>query len=56
MSDTPDDQRIDDLGDTIDEARKQAEDHGTIPDSDPEPTFVDPDGDGEPGSPDQVPG
>lgn len=50
MSDTTgdDDQRIDDLDKTIDDARKPAEDHGTIPDSDPDPTFVDPDGDGDP--------
>ena len=52
MSDTSDDQRLDELGETIDDARKQAEDHGTIPDPDPDPSYVDPDGDGEAGSPD----
>ncbi|MGH9186850.1 MAG: relaxase domain-containing protein [Acidimicrobiales bacterium] len=31
----------------IDQARRQAEEHGTIPDSTPEPTYVDPDADGE---------
>jgi hypothetical protein len=48
MSDSSDDQRLDELGEKIDDARRQAEDHGTIPDSDPEPTFADPDGDGDP--------
>lgn len=55
MSDTPDDQRLDELGQQIDDARKQAEDHGTIPDSDPEPTYADPDGDGEEGAPNNAP-
>ncbi len=35
-------QRVDDLGDDIDEARRQAEEHGTIPDTTPEPTFKHP--------------
>ena len=52
MTDIPDDKQIDELEETIDDARRQAEDHGTIPDSEPDPTFVDPDGDGEPGSTD----
>ena len=55
MSDTPDDQHLDELGQQIDDARKQAEDHGTIPDPDPEPTFADPDGDGDEGTPNNAP-
>ncbi len=45
--DVPDDRQIDELEETIDDARRRAEDHGTIPDSDPDPSWVDPDGDGE---------
>ncbi len=55
MTDLPDDKQLDELEETIDDARRQAEDHGTIPDSEPEPSFVDPDGDGEPGSTDDDP-
>ncbi len=46
MPDPPDDEQIDELAETIDDARRRAEDHGTIPDSDPDPSWVDPDGDG----------
>ena len=46
MTDAPDDKQIDELEETIDDARRRAEDHGTIPDSDPDPSWVDPDGDG----------
>jgi hypothetical protein len=46
MSQTPDKDRIDELGEDIEEAREQAEDHGTLPQSDPDPTFIDPEGDG----------
>ncbi|MDP1819247.1 MAG: hypothetical protein Q8K58_05060 [Acidimicrobiales bacterium] len=35
------------VAEDIEQARRQAEEHGTIPDSTPEPTFVDPDADGE---------
>lgn len=55
MSDTPEDPRLDELDKTIDDARKQAEDHGTIPDSDPEPTFADPEGDGAEDPPNNAP-
>lgn len=51
---TPDDpdveqleERLDDLQRGIDDARTQAEEHGTLPDTTPEPTFADPDGDGD---------
>ena len=43
----PDDDRLDELEDTIDRAREQAEEHGTLPEDDPEQTFADPDADGE---------
>jgi len=43
----PDDDRLDDLEKTIDEARQRAEDDGLLPESDPEQTFADPDGDGD---------
>ncbi len=55
MSDASQDDELQQLQDDIDAARRQAEDHGTIPDSDPEPTFADPDGDGDPGTPNNAP-
>ncbi len=55
-TEVPKDDQIDALGQTINEARQQAEDHGTIVDSDPDPSFVDPDGDGDPGTPEHAPG
>jgi len=55
MTDTPDDQRLEDLDETIDAARRQAEDHGTIPDPDPDPTFADPEGDGDEDTPNNAP-
>jgi hypothetical protein len=42
-------ERLDDLGDDIDATRRQAEEDGLLPDSTPEPTFIDPDGDGDDG-------
>lgn len=42
----PTQERLDDLGEKIDQATRQAEEHGTI-DSEPEPTIVDPDSDSE---------
>jgi hypothetical protein len=48
--------KIDDLKDGIDDARRKAEEHGTIPDSTPEPTFIDPDGDGNRNDADEDPG
>ena len=41
----PTQDRIDELGDQIDQVRREAQEHGTIPDE--EPTLADPDGDGE---------
>ena len=51
MADTPNEERLEELQDDIDRARRQAEEHGTLPDSTPQPTFIDPDGDGEPDRP-----
>jgi hypothetical protein len=39
-------QRLDRLGERIDEARRDAQDHGTLTDPD-EPTLLDPDADGD---------
>ena len=41
------DERLDEVQEKIDEARQRAEDDGLLPDEDPEPTFADPDGDGD---------
>lgn len=38
----PDQSTIDELGEEIDDVRRQAIDHGNLPDPDPEPTFFDP--------------
>jgi hypothetical protein len=40
-------ERVAEVEKTIDEARRRAEDDGLLPDSTPERTFADPDGDGE---------
>jgi hypothetical protein len=40
------DERLDELEANIERARRQAEEHGTIPSSEPQQTFIDPDGDG----------
>lgn len=40
-------ERLDDLGEDIEATRRRAEEGGTIPDSTPEPTFIDPDADGD---------
>ena len=45
----PSQERIDELEKRIDAARRDAEDHGLLPDSTPEPTFEDPN----PGGPDR---
>lgn len=42
----PTQKRLDDLGEKIDEATSEAEEHGNI-DREPEPTLVDPDADGD---------
>lgn len=42
----PTQERLDDLGEQIAEVTRQAQEHGTI-DSEPEPTIVDPDADGD---------
>jgi hypothetical protein len=47
MSQTPDQDRLDELEQETAAVRRQAEEHGTIPKEDPDPTFIDPDGDGE---------
>lgn len=48
---TPDTERMqeqtDELQRDIDEARRQAQEHGSLPDSEPKQTYADPDGDGE---------
>jgi len=44
----PDQERLDRLGDRIDEARRDAEEDGLLPDSTPEPTFEEPNPEGEP--------
>lgn len=58
MSTDPDEleQRLDELGHEIDAARRQAEEHGTIEDTTPEQTFIDPDGDGRVDDEDEDPG
>jgi hypothetical protein len=43
----PSDERIEELEREIDDARRQAEEHGTLPSDKPEPTYADPDADGE---------
>ena len=45
----PDQERLERLGDKIDEARHDAEEDGLLPDSTPEPTFKDPDAEGDAG-------
>jgi hypothetical protein len=39
--------RIAEVEETIEEARRQAEEDGLVPDPTPEQTFADPDGDGD---------
>lgn len=45
--DDPQQDQLDDLQDRIDEVRADAEEHGTLPSTDPAPTLADPDGDGD---------
>lgn len=40
------DEKLEQVEEDIEAARRQAEEHGTIPDSTPEPTYADPDADG----------
>ena len=47
MTADPKQERLDQVQDDIDEARRQAEDHGTLPPETPPRTFAYPDGDGE---------
>ena len=49
-------ERLDRLEEGIDAARRQAQEHGTLPDDDPKPTLVDPDGDGRTDDADEDPG
>lgn len=42
----PENEKLDQVQEDIDRVRRDAEEHGTLP-SDPEPTLVDPDADGE---------
>jgi hypothetical protein len=57
---TPDpeqmEQRLDDLEERTAAARRQAEEHGTLPPSEPEQTFIDPDADGRIDDEDEDPG
>lgn len=41
------DEQLDEVQRDIDAARRQAQEHGTLPPDHREPTFIDPDGDGE---------
>ena len=43
----PNDEQLDQLQDQIDDVRRDAEEHGTVPSSEPRQTLADPDGDGE---------
>jgi hypothetical protein len=45
MTDAPNEEELEEIQHDIDDARHQAEAHGTIP-SGPHRTFIDPDGDG----------
>lgn len=46
MADPQQDQ-LDELQDQIDDVRRDAEEHGTIPSDEPRQTLADPDGDGD---------
>lgn len=50
------DERLEELGEDIERARQQAEEHGTLPSSEPEQTFIDPDADGRIDDEDEDPG
>lgn len=52
----PDQERLDELEKGIEDARRQAEEHGTVPKSEPEQTFIDPDADGRIDDEDEDPG
>ena len=52
----PTDPDLQEVQDDIDDARRQAEEDGILPDSTPERTYLDPDGDGEPDQPGPHPG
>ena len=43
----PNQEELDQLQGQIDDVRRYAEEHGTVPDREPKPTLADPDGDGE---------
>ena len=47
MAPDPEHERLEELEQQIDEVRREAVGHGTIPPSDPPRTFADPDADGE---------
>ena len=49
-------ERLDDLAADTAAARRQAEEHGTIPEEEPEQTFIDPDADGRVDDEDEDPG
>lgn len=42
----PEQERLHEVQEEIDEVRREAEEHGTLPPEHPERTFADPDGDG----------
>lgn len=50
------DERLEELGADIERARQQAEEHGVLPPSEPEQTFIDPDADGRVDDEDEHPG
>jgi hypothetical protein len=45
------DEELEQVQRDIDDARRQAQEDGTLPPDHPERTFIDPDGDGEPDAP-----
>ena len=49
-------ERLDRLEEGIDAARRQAQEHGTLPEDEPEQTFIDPDADGRVDDEDEDPG
>lgn len=44
---TDDERRLEELQDHIDEVRRRAQEHGTLPDGEPVRSLADPDGDGD---------
>ena len=52
----PLEERLDQLEENIQQARRQAQEHGTLPPDEPEQTFIDPDADGQIDDSDEDPG